>query len=154
MQYRWLDYVSDYAPLIDSWLDDDARRYTGCDDGWEDYFNYWKNDSQTQMGVNFWEKVIFCNDVPLAVVSIGFSENRFTVSEFIVAPDYRNQGHGSVILRELLENGRMILGREVESAFAVIFPNNIPSQKAFQKAVFQFESAHPDGDAWYYTYYT
>lgn len=152
MLYRWIDYTSEYASLVESWIDDVARRYTGCDDGWEDYFNYWKNDSQTQMGVNFWGKVICREDTPIAVISLGFSENRFTVSEFIVAPQYRNQGYGAKILRELLAHGEEILGRPIESVFAVIFPDNISSQRAFEKAGFGFESAHPDGDAWYYTY--
>ncbi len=152
MKYRWIDYTSAHAPIVESWIDEIAKKYTGCDDGWEDYFNYWKNDSQTQMGENFWGKVICREDVPIAVISVGYHENRFTVSEFIVAPEHRNKGYGSDILMELLAEGEIILGRSIESAFAVIFPDNIPSQKAFEKASFRFESAHPDGDAWYYTY--
>lgn len=152
MKYRWIDYTSSCAPLVESWMDEDARRYTGCDEGWEAFFNYWKNDSQTQMGRNFWGKLICLNGYPFAVIALAFSNNRFVVSEFIVAPQYRNMGYGSDILSELLMNGEEILNKSIKSAMAVIFPNNIPSQKAFEQAGFGYESAHPDGDAWYYTY--
>ena len=79
-------------------------------------------------------------------------EGRLTISEFIVSPEMRNQGHGTAILRELLRYTQEILGVSFQQAVAVIFPNNQASQRAFEKAGFIFESSHPDGDAWYYVY--
>ena len=37
-------------------------------------------------------------------------------------------------------------------AEACIFPSNIASIKAFEKAGFQYSHSHPEGDAWYYEY--
>ena len=34
----------------------------------------------------------------------------------------------------------------------IVFPKNIPSQKAFENAGFVFDHAHEGGDAWYYSY--
>lgn len=48
---------------------------------------------------------------------------------------------------------KYILGRTIKDAEAVIFPDNIASQKAFEKAGFIFYSEHPDGDAWNYRYH-
>lgn len=152
VKYRWVEYTSEYAMLVESWIDDTTRKFTGCDEGWEDYFNFWKNDPQTQMGVNFWGKVVFLNSVPIAVISLALSDQKLVISEFIVAPTHRRRGFGSEILQELLAHGDEILGFAISTARAVIFPNNIASQKAFEKANFTFQSAHPDGDAWYYNY--
>ena len=152
MIFRWIDYTSDHADLVESWLDSEAVYYTGCEDGWEEYFNYWKNHEDTQMGINFWGKVILLDSVPIAVITLSFWNNRVTVSEFIVSPIYRRCGWGTKILQELLSCGKDIIGFTITSAFAVIFPDNLASQKAFEKAKFKFESAHPDGDAWYFVY--
>jgi RimJ/RimL family protein N-acetyltransferase len=152
MIFQWKDYSSKYADLVDSWLDSEAIRYTGCEDGWEEYFNYWKNHSDTQMGINFWGKIVLLDTVPIAVISLALSDCKVIVSEFIVSPAYRRQGWGTKILQELISCGQVIIGSPITSALAVIYPDNISSQKAFEKADFKFESAHPDGDAWYYTY--
>ena len=83
---------------------------------------------------------------------IALWESVFTVSEYIVRPDYRGKGIGSSALAELLMESELILDAEIAEVHAVIYPNNVPSQKAFEKAGFQFESEHLDGDAWNYRY--
>ena len=152
MKYHWIDYSAAYAPIVAPWLDAAAQKYTGCEDGWDDYFEYWKNDSETILGKNFWGKLIFEDATPVAVLALAFAEGSFTICEFIVTPEKRGQGCGSAILRELLARGEKILGREIGAAQAVIYPRNIASQKAFENAGFRFHHAHPDGDAWYYQY--
>lgn len=37
MTYQWQDYTAADAPIAESFLDSAARRFTGCDEGWEDY---------------------------------------------------------------------------------------------------------------------
>ena len=133
-------------------MDSEAKRFSGCNEGWEAYFNYWKSHKQTQIGVNFWGKIVFMHSIPIAVISLAHTEAKIIVSEFIAAPSYRGRGLGTQILQELLSHGTEILGFTIHTARAVIFPSNIASQKAFEKAGFEFESAHPDGDAWYYIY--
>ena len=88
----------------------------------------------------------------IAAIAVGLWKGELTISELIVAPEKRSRGSGSALLIELLENSGGILGKDFESAKAVIFPDNAASQKAFERAGFHFESAHPDGDAWYYVY--
>ena len=61
------------------------------------------------------------------------------------------QGLGGKLLQELLA-GEEIIGFAIENAEAVIFPSNIASQKAFEKAGFRYHHAHEDGDAFYYVY--
>ncbi len=152
MIFAWIDYTEKDLRLIDEWLDEEAQVFTGMDDGFGAYYDYWVSEEDTRLGENFWVKV-FCRDgVPAGLAVVSFWDGVFTVSEFLVAPALRRKGVGSAALQELLERGQSILGKTVVSAKAVIYPNNIASQKTFTKAGFHFEQVHPDGDAWYYRY--
>jgi len=152
MKFTWEDYSVTYKDVVESWLDEEAKKFTGCDDGFEEYYNYWVNETDTKLGENFWAKIILYENLPVGVLVIALWENVFTVSEYIVCPDYRGKGIGSSALAELLMESELILDAEIAEVHAVIYPNNVPSQKAFEKAGFQFESEHLDGDAWNYRY--
>lgn len=152
MKFTWDNYSATYKDIVETWLDEDAKKFTGCDEGFEEFYNYWVNEAETKLGENFWAKIILQEDIPVGVLVIALWENAFTVSEYIISPNYRGNGIGSSALAELLTESKMILGVEILNASAVIYPNNIPSQKAFEKAGFRFESEHPDGDAWNYKY--
>ena len=153
MNFKWLDYSSVFADTVKRFLDEEAIRMTGIDEGFNDYYNYWVNEENTVIGENFWCKVIFKNEKPVGVVALGRApDGEFVLSEIIVSPTMRGHGVGSAVLNELLYNGEDIIGQKIEKSMAVIFPDNIASQKCFEKAGFKFHSAHPDGDAWYYKY--
>ncbi len=152
MIFTWLDYEEKYAVTVESWLDTDPKRFIGCDDSWNSFYEYWKNDDDITLGENYWSKVICKNDTPVAIIAIGLCQNVLTVMEYIVAPTKRGRGYGSAALKELLDNSIAIIGKDISQAEAVIYPSNIASQKAFEKAGFSFNHAHPDGDAWYYKY--
>ena len=150
MNFIWKDYSFEYAEKIEDFLDKEAFKYTSCEDGFNDFYTYWYNELGES---NFWCKVILIENEPIAVISLAKApDNVFTVQEFIVSPSYRGKGCGSNILRELLFCSKEIIGQEISVAEAVIYPNNIASQKAFQKAGFVYTNAHPDGDAWYYRF--
>ena len=153
MRFAWRDYDLNDGAVAEEWMDDVARRNTGCDDGWGSYVRYWMEEDDTIPGENFWCKIISENGEPFAAAAVGYWEGLFTISEIVIAPEKRGRGYGSALIRELLENGEVILGKEIVSANAVIYPDNLASQKAFEKAGFRFESVHPDGDAWYYVYH-
>lgn len=152
MKYQWSDYTKEHAALVESWLDDEARELTGMDDGWEDFYEYWKNEPDMALGENYWCKVISEQGVLFAVIALALYEGKLTVMEFLVDSRRRGHGLGSSALCELMALGSEIIGEDITLAEAVIFPNNKPSQRAFEKAGFRFSSAHPDGDAWYYRY--
>ena len=149
MLFKWTDYNT-LMTFVEDWLDDEAVRVTGLDNGFRDFYEYWTNENTP--GTNYWCKVVSENDKPFAVITIGKDENRFIFMEFVIAPDMRNQGKGTLILNELLKESKIILGQEIESAEAVIFPSNPASQKAFEKAGFVFSHADEDGDAFYYVF--
>ena len=153
MKYDWIDYSSIYEVTVDSWLDEEAQRFTGCDGGFDTYYQYWVNEPDTKLGENFWVKIIFANSEPIGVMTIALHNSTFIVSEFIIRPDKRGKHIGSSVLVELLTYSKYILGSTIKDAEAVIFPDNIASQKAFEKAGFIFYSEHPDGDAWNYRYH-
>lgn len=153
MRFKWIDYTSIYKDIVDSWVDEEAKRFTGCDEGFEKYYQYWVNDPDTKLGENFWVKIILLEDAPVGIIAIGLWNGVFTISEFIIRPDSRGIGLGSSALTELLTLSEDIIGVGIKCANAVIFPNNIASQKTFEKAGFIFYSEHPDGDAWNYRYH-
>ena len=149
MNFIWEDYSSNYAEKIETFLDSKAIKYTGCEDGFENFYSYWKNE----LGADFWCKVVLIKNEPIAIIAFAKSyDNVFTIQEFIVSPNNRGKGYGSAILKELLNCSSEIIGQDISIAEAVIYPDNIASQKAFQKAGFIYTGAHPDGDAWYYQY--
>lgn len=153
MEFKWIDYTTEYSHVVDSWLDSEAQRFTGCDDGWDDFFDNWCNYENNKRGENFWGKVVFEDSAPFAVIALGMNDKgEYVISEYIVDPQKRGKGYGTAALRELLTNSSEIIGKDINTAEAVIYPNNIASQKAFEKAGFCFSSMHPDGDASNYTY--
>lgn len=153
MIFDWKDYSEKYASITEALLDDIAIKNTGCDEGFHAFYSYWFEEECTKLNENFWCKLAFKEGDLIGIICLGLSPtDEFTIMEIIVAPDKRNQGYGSKMLLELLKNAYNIIGVEITLAKAVIFPNNIASQKSFKKAGFIFAGAHPDGDAMYYEY--
>lgn len=153
MKYTWLNYCMEDAQskLVEQWIDDYTKRKTGLDDGFALYYNYIITCGEYHLDSDFWCKLICSGGIPVGVISLAADENGIlTVMEFIIDPKKRGQGLGGAALSELVEHADAIIGREISEAEAVIFSNNIPSQKAFEHAGFHFDHAHPDGDAWYY----
>ena len=153
MNYNWVDYTSAHKEIVEPWIDEEAKRFTGCDEGFDAYYQYWANEQETELGRNFWAKLIIADMIPIGIMTIALWDGFFTISEFIIRPDMRGMGFGASVLAELLAESHEILGAVIKEANAVIYPNNIPSQKAFEKAGFVFHSEHPDGDAWNYQYH-
>ena len=150
MNFAWNDYCYEYVEKIEAFLDKEAIKYTSCGNGFDDFYTYWHNELCES---NFWCKVILIENEPIAVISLAKApDNVFTIQEFIVSPNHRGKGYGSAILKELLNCSNDIIGQDISIAEAVIYPDNIASQKAFKKAGFIYTGAHPDGDAWYYQY--
>lgn len=152
MRYKWLDYHKGYKEIVEAWLDCEAVKYTGCDEGWDQFFEYWKNEPETVLNENFFARVILDGGKAVGVIAVYEEKDKHYIQEFIVSPDRRGMGTGSSILKELLQSGEEIVGKKIAIAEACIFPSNISSRKAFEKAGFRYSHAHPDGDALYYEY--
>lgn len=148
-KFEWTDYDISMS-FIEDWLDDETIRVTGLDDGFRDFYEYWKNEDIS--GDIFRCKVVSENDNPFAVIAMGKNEDKHTIMELVVKPEERSKGKGTQLLKELLENSSIILEQEITSAEAVIYPSNPASQRAFEKAGFVFSHAHKDGDALYYIF--
>lgn len=128
---------------------------TGMDDGWKADYLYWTTEGGLCIGKNYWNKVLFIGEVPVAIISFALdieNEAEIHIMDILVRQDLRGRGYGSKAITELLQKGAEIFGHNILSATVVIFPNNTASQKAFERAGFAFDHAHPDGDAWYYLY--
>ena len=87
----------------------------------------------------------------MALIAFCLYEGKIEIMETFVVPEKRGQGIGSKVLKELLKNGQ-IIGFVIHKSEAVIYPNNIASQKAFENVGFKYHHTHEDGDAMYYVY--
>ncbi len=153
MNYIWRDYIPNTMEYIETWLDEDAVRFTGLDEGFRNFYGYWAREDGVVPGENFWCKVVFENDEPFAVIALTEYKGKVTVMELVVAPEKRGQGSGSKLLKELLIRDD-VLGFVIEKSEAVVYPDNIASQKAFVKAGFQYHHTHKDddGESMYYVF--
>lgn len=140
--FQWVDYESEYAPLVNSWLDDDAIAMTGLDMGWDHYWEAVKEDAANFPGCQDFCKVILQDGVPCAAVCYGIYQNAMTVSEIVVAPNIRGQGIGTRLLTELIEIAREA---DVNSLTAIVYPRNLASQRAFRNAGFCLDGKTGDG---------
>ncbi len=152
MNFVWRDYNPDTMGYVENWLDETAVKMTGMDEGFCQEYEYWSNEDCNVVGENYWCKVVFENESPFAVIEFGLYEGVVTIMETFVAPEKRGQGMGSKLIKELIENAKDVIGIDIEKAEAIIYPSNIASQKAFEKAGFKYHHTHEDGDAMTYVY--
>ncbi len=153
MNFVWHDYDPETMGYVENWLDDSAVTSTGLDEGFESFYKYWANEDGFVIGENFWCKVAFSGDTPLAVIAFCQHKGSIMIMQIVVAPEKRGQGIGTKLLKELLESSE-ILGASIHKSEAVIYPDNIASQKAFENAGFQHFRTHEDenGKSMYYIY--
>ena len=153
MDFVWRDYDPETMQHIETWLDAGAVQATGLDEGFRAFYEAWANEDGFVTGENFWCKVAFENDHPFAVIAFCLHEGTIAIMEILVAPEKRGRGKGSNLLKAFLDSEE-IIGCTIRKSEAVIYPDNIPSQKAFEKAGFQYHHTHEDenGKSMYYVY--
>ena len=153
MNFVWYDYNPGAMNFIENWLDESAVESTGLDDGFRAFYEYWANEDGFAVGENYWCKVTFENGKPFGVVALCEHKRKIIIMEVLISPDERGQGKGTAIIKELLNN-EQIIGFTIQKSEAVIYPSNIASQKAFEKAGFRYSDSHNDenGDSMYYIY--
>ena len=148
MIFKWIDYTYKDDVLIDSWLDEEAVRLTGLEDGWRAFYDYWANELKD----GYWCKVVYFDDTPIAIIFFDYNPeiDSYHISEFVVRPEYRGKGYGTKILNELLDCSEDIFGHKIEHSNAVIFRDNVASRKAFMNAGFILVGTDEDGNTEYY----
>lgn len=151
--FQWVDYERNYAPLVDSWLDAEACAMTGLDDGWDRYWEAVRDDAVNFPGCEDYCKVIYEDCFPFAAICFGIYQNTMTISEIVVDPKFRGKGRGSQLLMDLVNMVRCHRFGEVHRITAVVYPQNIASQKAFQNAGFCFDTLTDDGVDLIYSFF-
>ena len=114
MNYAWKDYDPKTMGYVEKWLDRKAVRMTGMDDGWRDFYEYWSKEDGIIVGENYWCKVVFEDDKSFAIIALSLYEGNITIMETLVAPKMRGKGKGTKVLKELLENGKDIIGFNIQ----------------------------------------
>lgn len=149
---EWVNYEHKHAHFVDGWFDEEAIAMAGIDDGWDDYWQAVQADSVNFPGCEDFCKVIFEESEPIAAVCFGIYQNTMTISEIVVSPEHRGQGKGTQLLAELVALAKSYEPNKVKCITGVVFPHNLASQKAFQKAGFHLEGKTEDGVDLIFTY--
>ena len=123
MNFVWFDYNPNTMRFIENWLDENAVKSTGLDEGFRFFYEYWANEDGFVVGKNFWCKVAFENDKPLGVIAISQNEHKTIIMEVLIAPDKRGQGKGSTLLKELLNNEEILGFRKQKSEAGFSHPD-------------------------------
>ena len=152
MIYTWKDYDPEAMPFVEDWLDGQTIALTSLEDGWNAFHDYWITEGGLTVGKDYWCKVVYINDDPLAVIAFSAEKENYHIMEIVVKPEMRGKGHGTAMLRELLSDGKALFDHQITKATAVIFPNNTASQRAFEKAGFVIDRVSDKGDAMYYSF--
>ncbi len=137
--------------FVEQWLDAAALRFTGLEDGFREFYEYWAAEDGYRVGENYWCKVVYERGLPVGVIAFALYEGKMTIMEILVAPEKRGQGKGTQILKEL-HTCPEILGFSIQNSEAVIFPDNVASQRAFEIAGFYHHHTYEDGSALIYVY--
>lgn len=149
--FVWRDYCPESMGFVEDWLDADAVKATGLDEGFRHFYEYWAGEDGFAPGENFWCNVVYDHDVPIAVVAFCLHQQKVLIMEIVVAPERRGHGFGTRLLLEFLERDDLPCF-PMDKCEAVIFPDNTASRKAFQRAGFRLHHIHEDGTALYYVY--
>ena len=89
---QWQDYEPEQAALVNAWLDREAIRDTGLADGFDAFYQYWKNETDPARGESFWCKLVSEEQRPFAAVAYAAFRQTVTVMEIVVDPALRGQG--------------------------------------------------------------
>ena len=144
--FEWQDYTKEDAALVDSWLDADAVRLTGLDEGFDAFHQYWKNESCSERGKHFSTKLVSENGHTFAVISFGCFSGAVTIMEIVVDPAVRGQGKGTAVISEFLNNAAAWIAQPITVFNAVVFQRNTASQIAFYKVGFVLDDK--DQERW------
>ncbi len=145
---EWQDYGPEQAVLVNAWLDRDAVRNTGLEDGLDAFYQYWERNSDPARGEIFYCKIVSEEWRPVAVVAFSYHQQTVVVMEIVVDPNLRGQGRGTAIINELVDHAAHWIGQPISVFEAVIFPHNTASQTIFYKAGFVPVSDGKDNDRW------
>ncbi len=132
-----------HGSLVDSWLDESARRSTGMDSFREDAA-YWQAEEPET-----YQAMVFGNPEPTAASYFFVRGQKLHIGEILISPEKRGSGIGTAVLWQLLYE----IGRDCHNFTAVIYPDNEPSKRLFEKSGFVKTGVHPDGDAEYYVFH-
>ncbi len=152
MNFNWRDYDPQTDLFVESWLDSDGAYFTGCDEGWRSFYEYWLNEPDFNLGEDYWCKIAYSGDAPCGIIALSKYQGKVTVMEILVSPELRGKGIGTKMLAEMLEYSVKIIGKTIKLAEAVVFPDNTASRKMFEYNGFTLDRISEEGDAMYYRY--
>ncbi len=132
-----------HGKLVDSWLDAAARHSTGMDSFREDVAYWMTEEPET------YQAMVFGNPEPMAAAYFFVRGQELHIGEILISPEKRGSGIGTAILRMLLYE----IGHACHTFTAVIYLDNEPSKRLFEKSGFTKTDTHPDGDAEQYTFH-
>jgi len=135
---HFVRFEAEHLPVFQSWFEDAETLHwlSAPDLRW---FEFVTTDPHT------FAWMIYDGDIPIGHAQVGFYEDDFHQVSIscAIAPDRRNQGYGTHLLRQLMRQPELA---SVEQFHAFVHPDNRSSLRLVNKAGFRPVSMQPDED--------
>lgn len=162
MQFIWINYPNQYESELESWCDETLRHAIDGDSIKEEH-DWYINASDHTFNKNYFCKIVLDGEIIAALVMLvirknklkpNFKETVIYIDTFIINPVLRNQGYGTRIIIELVQNTDKIIPFGNNILVAQIHKDNDNSKKLFKKLGFHFiytdAEANDDWFDWIY----
>ncbi len=153
MEFEWKPYSAADVGVVDCWLDARAIEDTGLENGWRSFYHYWMLEDPSSEGRDRCY-LIGLNGDAIGVLYLAVQGGTVTISEFLLAPDFRGRGYGARVLQDLLNNLESLVSGPIGLVRAVTLPGNAAAIRCFEKAGFQLAANVQDdaGQSLHYEY--
>ena len=147
MQFTWVDYPNIYEAELETWCDETVRHAIDGDSIKEEHDWYLENNYV--FNKDYFCKIVLEDKTAVALVMSGTRINKsetetvICIDTFIINPELRNQGYGTKIIAEIIQNSENII-------VAQIHKDNETSKKLFKKSGFHFICTEAEiNDDWF-----
>jgi RimJ/RimL family protein N-acetyltransferase len=145
MHFTWIDYPAKYEDEIETWCDEPAVRFALDENSVKTEHQWYLDSDKYTHNENYFCKIVLYDDMPVALIMLAIfndetkahlTENIVYLDTLIINPALRNQGFGSRIINDVLQNTDQIIGNSPNIFILQIHKDNEISNKLASKLGF------------------
>ena len=147
MHFTWIDYPDKYENEIETWCDEPAIRFALDEDNIRTEHQWYLDSDKYVYNENYFCKIVLDGNTPIAIFMLAsfYDETKMHLTEsiiyldtLIINPILRNQGLGSKIITDVLQNSEQIVGCSSCIFISQIHKENDIAKKLATKLGFYF----------------
>lgn len=154
---KWRDYDLERDRELDSWIlpsySENAaliNEFAFYDESVSEQYIWYLKNPEKLSTTEYWFKVVEIDGKVMALLILKLlyenGKNVLSIDPIAVNPRFINQGYGTKIIKDLIENVETIIGRKVDTFHAAVEEKNILSKKVFAKLGFVEKKRSEDGE--------